>query len=117
MKRALEQGIRVQRVDCSEDSFVFTVQGINDIYIVEISQHVEWWPPRCTCDDNHWRPEVLCKHIIACLALMGVPYHFLQDSSWEPEPHDLHEYLFRAHECVKCAIAPNHATSKGTSHK
>ena len=113
----MEQSIRVQRVDCSEDSFLFVVQGVCDDYIVEIDQDVDLWPPRCSCEDNHWRPEVLCKHIIACLAMMGVPYHLLQDSSWEPEQYELHEYLFRALECVKCAIAPNHATSKGTSRK
>ena len=116
LKRAVVQGIRVQRVDCSEDSFFFLVDGVSDNYIVEISQHVELWPPRCTCDDNHWRPDVLCKHIIACLALMGVPYDLLQDSSWEPEQNDLHEYLFHAPDCVGCALAPNRATCKGTSN-
>ena len=116
LKRAIEQGLLVKHVECSDDSFLFIAQGLSDDYIVEINQHADLWPPRCTCDDNHWRPEVLCKHIIACLAMMGVPYHLLQDSSWEPEQKYLHEYLFRAPECVGYAIAPNRATSKGTSN-
>ena len=82
LKRANEHDIGVTRVDCMDDAFCFSVQGLSDDYIVEIHEDVAYWPPTCNCEDNCWRPEILCKHIILCLSLMGADERDLIDCSW-----------------------------------
>ena len=115
LKRAIEQGLLVKHVECSDDSFLFIVQGLSDDYIVEINQHAALWPPTCNCEDNDWRPNILCKHIMLALALMGVEEQKLEDCCWEPEENELRGYLFHAPECVWCTLTPNHGISKGAS--
>ena len=109
LKRALEQNIFVTRVECTkDDSFAFTVQGVNDVYLVEINENVALWPPHCSCEDNFWRPDILCKHILLCLALMGFDENYLEDCCWEPERHELYEYLSKAPSCVNCSSFSQH---------
>jgi hypothetical protein len=100
LKRAAEQNILVTHIDCTADSFIFSVQGQSDNYEVEVCQDIDLWPPRCNCEDNAWRPDVRCKHILHCLKLMGVEDFCLEDCYWEPEQHELYEYLFNAPDCV-----------------
>ena len=115
LKRAVEQNIYVTHVECAEDdSFVFIVQGVNDVYAVHISQDVDLWPPLCDCEDNCWRPDILCKHILTCLAVMGVEAQFLEDCCWEPSQQELIECLFRAPDCVGCSIS-KHAVREDQS--
>ena len=116
MKRALEQGIQVQRVDMTDDSFIFHVQGVSGEYMIEFYEDVTLWPPTCDCQDYYWRGDILCKHIILCLVLMGVDAGLLEDSDWEPQQEELYELLGNAPSCVGCTIAPNRATCKGTSN-
>ena len=85
--------IFVTHVECAEDSLIFCVQGLSDEYLVEINHVADMWPPRCTCEDNYWRPDLLCKHTLACLKLMGMDEHSLSHYCWCPEQHELHEYL------------------------
>ena len=49
----------------TEDGYMFVVEGQTNIYLVEIN--AAEWPPSCTCEDNYWRPQVLCKHIMCDL--------------------------------------------------
>jgi hypothetical protein len=49
---------------------MFVVHGRTGIYFVEVDS---FWPPTCNCEDNYWRPEVLCKHIMSVLIGLGVP--------------------------------------------
>ena len=106
LDRAKEQDIFVARIESTDDSFVFSVQGVSGEYLVEVNQNVELWPPRCDCDDNCWRPDILCKHILLCLALMNVDEQNLQDCFWEPaSQQELYEYLYNAPDCVGCGLA------------
>ena len=70
--------------------FVWT---ISSRYLVEVDHHADMWPPRCTCEDNYWRPDLLCKHTLVCLKLMGMDESFLSDCCWVPEQHELHKVL------------------------
>ena len=79
VSRAKEQDIYVKSVECVDDSFIFTVHGVSDEYIVQIEENAEMWPPQCNCEDCYWRPDILCKHILLCLALMGVDANDLED--------------------------------------
>ena len=115
-KRASEHDLSVTSVHCAEDSFCFSVQGVTDEYIVEFNEDVSLWPPRCNCEDNYWRPDLLCKHIVLCLVLMGFDAGLLEDSDWEPQQEELYELLGNAPSCVGCTIAPNHAVNKGASY-
>ena len=68
---------------------MFEVEGVTDDYIVEINQQADLWPPTCSCEDNAWRPDVLCKHILFVLQLLGVEEEFISDCVWEPEQAEL----------------------------
>jgi len=113
LERAKEQDIFVTSVDCTNDSLIFTVQGVCDQYLVEVHQNVGMWPPRCNCEDAHWRADVLCKHSLLCLALMGVDGQCLEDCCWEgPTQYELYEYLSNAPDCVGCALAADRIESQ-----
>ena len=116
MRRAIEQDIVVTRLDIADDSFIFHVQGVSGEYIIEIYEDVTLWPPTCDCQDYYWRGDVLCKHIILCIVLMGVDAGLLEDSDWEPQQEELYELLGNAPSCVGCTIATNHGVNKGTSY-
>ena len=116
MDRAIKQDIVVQHLDITDDSFIFQVQGVSGDYLIEIEEDVNLWPPRCDCEDNYWRPDILCKHIVLCLVLMGVDAGLLEDSDWEPQQEELYELLCNAPSCVGCTIATNHGVNKGTSY-
>ena len=93
LDRARQQGIVVTHVECSDNSLIFCVQGVSDEYFVEVDQDADMWPPSCTCEDNYWRPGLLCKHTLACLKLMGMDESCLSDCCWAPEQHELHKVL------------------------
>ena len=93
LDRAKKQDIFVIQVECPEDYLIFCVQGQTDEYFVEIDHHADMWPPRCSCEDNYWRPDLLCKHTLACLKLMGMDETCLGDCCWLPEQHELHKVL------------------------
>ena len=115
LTRAKAEPIYVTSVECTDDSFVFTVQGVSDEYMVEILEDIAMWPPRCSCLDASWRPGILCKHCILCLRLMGVKESCLEDCYWEPEQHELYEYLCYAPDCVGCSISQQTANGKNKS--
>ena len=69
-------------------------------YIVEIHEDIEEWPPRCTCEDAYWRPEVLCKHQVYCLKMMGVPEDRLSELFWEPSQKEMYDILMCAPEVL-----------------
>ncbi len=100
LERAKEQDLRCFRLRFVDDAARFSVMGLSDIYEVEISQDAELWPPTCTCADNAWRPELLCKHIALVLHRMGASDEQLSDCCWEPSQSDIYELLFSAPEAV-----------------
>ena len=116
MQRAVEQDIVVTRLDIADASFIFHVQGVSGEYMIEFYEDVTLWPPTCDCQDYYWRGDVLCKHIILCLVLMGVDAGLLEDSDWEPQQEELYELLGNAPSCVGCTIATNRAVNKGASY-
>lgn len=115
LDRARQQDISVTQVDCTasgqalgtdDSTFVFSVQGVSGDYLVEVDENVDMWPPWCDCEDNCWRPDILCKHILLVLALIGVDERNLRDCSWEPATQqELYEYLSNAPDCVGCTIS------------
>ncbi len=105
--RAKKQDIYIYHVHSQEDSFIFVAQGLSDLYTVDVCQDIEMWPPRCDCEDNYWRPDLLCKYIILCLRLMGVEEELLEDCCWEPEQRELYESLCNAPECVGGCLLPD----------
>ena len=107
LERANEHDLSVTSVHCAEESFFFSVQGLTDEYIVEFNEDVSLWPPTCNCEDNCWRPDVLCKHIILCLLLMGVDGRELMDCGWQPQQDELYEILSNAPDCCGCTLADN----------
>ena len=107
LERANEHDLSVTSVYCAEDSFFFSVQGLTDEYLVEFNEDVSLWPPTCNCEDNYWRPDLLCKHIVLCLALMGVHARNLEDPCWEPQQDELYEILSKAPDCWGCTLADN----------
>ena len=115
LQRAKEHDIFVTRVDCTDDSFICSVQGLSDEYEVEICQDAELWPPNCTCEDHFWRPDLLCKHILLCFKLMGVEDDLLSDCYWEPDQRDLYEYLCNAPDCVGGSISEHDGKNKSTN--
>ena len=107
LRRAQEQEILVTRVDRTPESFIFDVQGVSGNYEVEIYEDVDFWPPRCSCEDNMWRGgDVLCKHILVCLKLMGVDEASLSDCRWEPTQEEVFDFLCNAPDCVGGSICP-----------
>ena len=93
LDRAKKQDIFVTQVECAEGSLIFFVQGLSDESLVEVDNHADMWPPRCSCEDNYWRPDLLCKHTLACLTLMGMNESCLSDCCWVPEQQELHRVL------------------------
>ena len=94
---------------------MFNVQGVSRDYVIEIHEDSDLWPPRCDCEGNYYRPDLLCKHIVLVLALLGVEDHNLEDCAWEPEQEELYELLGNAPSCVGCTMSENHIINKGTS--
>ena len=89
LDRARQQELVVTHVECADTSLIFCVQGVSDEYLVEVEQDADMWPPRCSCEDNYWRP-VLCKHVLLCLKLMGFCNTDLEGYGWEgPEQQSL----------------------------
>ena len=99
-------------MECTDDSFVFTVQGVSDEYMVEILEDIAMWPPRCSCLDASWRPGVLCKHCILCLRLMGVKESDLEDCYWLPSQQHIYEFLSNAPDCVGGRISQSSDKNK-----
>ena len=102
--RAKIQPITCERFEASQDgTFVFEVRGATgEKYDVEIDEHLELWPPRCTCEDNAWRPDLLCKHIVFCLLQMGADERKIREWFWEPESQEeVYELLMNAPNVVE----------------
>ena len=103
LRRATRQPIACERVETTEDRcFLFTVRSSTgqQRYIVEIDEDIESWPPRCTCEDAFWRPEVLCKHQIYCLKMMGTPDDRLKELFWIPSQIEMYDILMCAPEVL-----------------
>ena len=115
LDRAKEQDISVTHVECAEASLIFCVQGLSDDYLVEIDYDADNWPPRCTCEDNYWRPDLLCKHTLVCLRLMGMEENLLNDCWQGPEQNELYEYLSN---CTRVGFsAPMHDGDKEKQYR
>ena len=103
LRRATRQPIACERIETTEDGcFLFTVRSSTgqQHYIVQIYEDIEEWPPRCTCEDAYWRPEVLCKHQVYCLKMMGVPEDRLSELFWEPSQKEMYDILMCAPEVL-----------------
>lgn len=74
LQRAIDQLIECVGVESTDDgNFIFNIRGsTGQPYLVKIHESVDLWLPYCTCEDNFWRPELLCKHQVYCLRMMGV---------------------------------------------
>ena len=74
-RRSKEHDIHCTRLRCTDTSAVFTVIGAQgDVYVVEVAEDLDIWPPTCECEDYVWRgPDFLCKHICFVLRLCKVP--------------------------------------------
>ena len=105
LDRARQQEIVVTHVECTDNSLIFCIQGMSDEYLVEVEQDADLWPPRCSCEDNYWRPDALCKHILICLKLMGFCDTDLENYGWEgPEQNELNEHLCTGPSCVGVSL-------------
>ncbi len=107
LRRATQEPIACERIETTEDGcFLFTVRSSTgqQRYIVEIYENIESWPPRCTCEDAYWRPEVLCKHQIYCLKMMGTPDDRLKELFWIPSQEEMFDILM----CAPDAVGDNH---------
>ena len=112
LDRSKQDGLQCDSVVLSDKSALFDVDGVTDGYLVDISYDVTLWPPSCTCEDNAWRgPELLCKHIVFVLSLLGVDEEFLSDCLWEPSQLELCEYLSVAPDCVGHTVCTRGAQS------
>ena len=99
LQRATHEPIACEHIETTEEGcFLFTVRSGTgpQRYIVEIWEDVEEWPPRCTCEDAYWRSDVLCKHQIYCLRMMGVPDSHLTELFWEPSQEEMYDLLMWA---------------------
>ena len=102
-KRSRDHDIHCTELNFTDDCLIFTVLGTqSDEYKVEVAEHIDLWPPTCTCQDYTWRGgDVLCKHICYCLRLMGVEEGALCELCWEPEDQEsLLEFLCNAPDVV-----------------
>ncbi len=115
LERAKEQDLHCVRVEFSEEAAIFWIVGLTDQYEVEIDQNADLWPPTCTCEDHAWRPDLLCKHILLCFKLMGVEDDLLSDSYWEPEQHEIYDFLCNAPDCVGGSISEHDGKNKSTN--
>ena len=93
LKRAKEQDLQCANFTFTDDSAIFWIVGLTDQYEIEINQDVDLWPPKCTCEDNAWRPDVLCKHILFVLGELGALDDDLANSFWMPPQMELYELL------------------------
>lgn len=100
LDRAKRQGLRCMRVRFTEGAACFSIVGLSDMYEVLIDQDARLWPPTCSCADNAWRPELLCKHITLVLHRMGAVDEQLSDCCWEPSQHEMYEMMFNAPDVV-----------------
>ena len=112
LDRAKRYGLHCARVEFSDDSAMLLIDGVTGQYTVEINQNADLWPPTCTCEDNMWRPDLFCKHIVYALKLMGIEDEFLIDCTWEPDQQDIYEYLSNAPDCVGCSLVANSTETK-----
>jgi hypothetical protein len=104
------QKVRVQRskedihcihLEFTDDSAVFSVMGTQGyLYEVEIDEDRDLWPPRCTCEDNTYRRDYICKHICFILRTMGVAEEALGDLLWIPSQEEIHEFMMYAPEVI-----------------
>ena len=69
-------------------------------YEVLIDQDARLWPPTCSCNDQAYRPELLCKHVTLALHRMGIGDEQLLDCCWEPKQLDIYEMMFKAPDVV-----------------
>ena len=111
LNRAKQQDLQCANFTFTDDSAVFWIVGLTDQYEVEVNQHVDLWPPSCSCEDNAWR-DVLCKHILFVLRGLGAQDEDLADCCWEPAQHELYEYLSNAPDCVTYDIAAGRSESQ-----
>ena len=111
LDRARQQEIVVTHVESTDNSIFFCVKGLSDEYLVEVDQDANIWPPTCNCEDNYWRPGILCKHILLCLKLMGFCDADLQNYWWEgPNQNELYEHLCDAPSCVGVSLESRHGS-------
>ncbi len=90
LSRAKEQAITCEGLECSQSGcFIFFMRGsTGERYTVEVEEDIDLWPPTCTCEDHIWRPDLLCKHIIYCMRLMGVDEACPEEWCWEPSTQE-----------------------------
>ena len=96
LNRAKEQDLQCANFTFTDDSAVFSIVGLTDQYEVEVNQDLDLWPPSCSCEDNAWRPDVLCKHIIFVLRGLGAQDEDLAAFIWEIAQHELYDNLSNA---------------------
>lgn len=102
LQRAREHELYVTGLDFTQEgSFLFSIQGLTDDYVVEIQESIEHWPPTCTCEDYNWR-SCSCKHILLILDKLHVSEDCLSDCSWEPTQQQLYEILSEAPGIIDC---------------
>ena len=107
LERAKEHDLYCLSVELSDDSAIFLIDGVTDIYEVAINQDAQLWEvgvsPTCTCEDHMWRSSV-CKHIAFALQLMGCTDDFLlSECCWDgPDQAELYDWLSNAPSCVGC---------------
>ena len=105
LARSQEHELHCLRVEFTDDSVIFTIDGLTDVYTVEINQNAQFWDvgvsPSCNCEDHLWR-SCICKHIAFALKLMGCTDEFLlSERCWEgPTQADLYELLGNVPACV-----------------
>ena len=120
LERAKEHDLHCLRVEFTDDSAIFSIEGLTDVYIVEINQYAHMWEvgvsPTCTCEDHLWR-NCICKHIAFALHLMGATDDFLLDCLWRaPDQNELYEWLCNAPSCVGCTVTV-HDTDKEKQYR
>ena len=108
LERSREHDLHCVKVEFTDDSAIFSIDGLTDRYIVEINQNARQWDvgisPTCTCEDHLWR-NCVCKHIAFALRLMGATDEFLLYCVWSgPDQHELFEWLCNAPSCVGCTL-------------
>lgn len=81
VKRSKDQGIRCDDVISTDAGWICSVIGVTDCYIIEIDDE---WPPRCNCEDSYWRADVLCKHIMHILLMLGIDENRVMDIDYHP---------------------------------
>ena len=98
LQRSKSGDIYCESVIATDEGWMFSVVGCTDTYLVEFDEDL--WPPRCNCEDNYWRPEVLCKHIIYLLRRMGIDEDRLVDPDFAPTQKEIYDMLTHAPDIV-----------------